>query len=165
MKRLLVWLMAGQTNELRVISATVHSIAESIRKVGVHISTAGERRYESEPIVRYVKKPGPIDRLSLEPENFESSFNAKRGLQTRAQQVSYSRDHPEAMIDAMPLRRDLLNRMEMFWVKGSQAAGKIRMVAVTAESHLPFDPNSDIYYTFEDFDLSSNKFGDAEYDS
>lgn len=65
------------------------------------------------------------------------------------------------MIDAIPLRRDLLNRIEMFWFKGSQAAGKIRMLAVTAESHLPFDPNSDIYYIFEDFDLSRNKFGEC----
>lgn len=44
MKHLLVWLMVGQTNELRVISATVCCITESIRKVGVHISTDRERR-------------------------------------------------------------------------------------------------------------------------
>lgn len=157
MKSFLVWLMADQGCDLRVVSATVFSIAESMSKAGVHLRTSGKRRYESEPIVTYVKSPGPIDAFK-DPLEMEDPFHTRRNLQLRAQQVSYPRNHPEAMVDATPLRREVLNQMDRFWTMGTQAAEKMRLVP-TPEPKLPFGPESDIYYVLDVNDPTRNKFG------
>ena len=51
--------MADQGSDLSIVSATVFSIAESMRKAGVDLGT-GERVYDAHPKVNYVKVPGPI---------------------------------------------------------------------------------------------------------
>ena len=155
-KNFLVWLMADQGHDLSIVSATVFSIAESMRKSGVHLRTGGERRYESEPIVRYVQNPGPIDTFE-HPLRMEDRFRARQGLQVRAQQVSFPIGNPEYMIDAMTIERDVLNRMGMFWTMGRQAAEKMKLIP-TPEPKLPFGPESDIYYVLEVEDPTRNKF-------
>ena len=156
MKNFLVWLMADQGNDLSIVSATVFSIAESMHKAGVHLGTGRERRYESEPIVRYVKIPGPIDTFK-DPLEMKDSFRARKGLQLRAQQVSYPMNHPEYMIDATTLERKVLNKMDMFWTMGGEAAKKMRLTP-TPEPKLPFGPESDIYYVLDTKDPTRNKF-------
>lgn len=156
MKGFLVWLMAGQGHDLSIVSATVFSIAESMRKSGVHLRTGGERRYESEPIVRYVKTSGPVDTFQ-DPLEMEDPFQSRKGLQLRAQQVSFPMNHPEYMIDAMTLKRPVLNRMEMFWTMGCEAAEKMKLTP-TPEPNLPFGPESDIYYVLDADDPTRNKF-------
>lgn len=157
MKGFLVWLMAGQGHDLSIVSATVFSIAESMHKAGVHLSTGGERRYESEPIVRYVQTAGPIDTF-MDPLEMEDPFQARKDLQLRAQQVSFPMNHPEYMIDATTLKRPVLNRMEMFWTMGCKAAEKMKLTP-TPEPKLPFGPESDIYYVLDVEDPTRNKFG------
>ena len=156
MKGFLVWLMADQGYDLSIVSATVFSIAESMRKAGVHIRTGGERRYESEPIVRYVQILGPIDTFK-DPLETGNPFQARKGLQVRAQQVSFPMNHPDYMIDAMTLKRPVLNRMEMFWTMGCEAAEKMKLTP-TPEPLLPFGPDSDIYYVLDVEDPTRNKF-------
>lgn len=156
MKGFLVWLMADQGHDLSVVSATVFSIAESMRKSGVHLRTSGERRYESEPIVRYVHNPGPIDTFQNQVE-MEDPFQARKGLQVRAQQVSFLVNHPNFMIDAMTLERQVLNEMEMFWTMGRKAAETVKLIP-TPEPKLPFGPESDVYYALEVNDPTRNKF-------
>ena len=156
MKDFLVWLMADQGHNLSVVSATVFSIAESMRKSGVHLRTDGERRYESEPIVRYVHNPGPIDTFQ-HPVEMDDPFLAKKGLRVRAQQVSFPMSHPNYMIDALDLERSILNDVEMFWVMGRTAAEMVKLVP-TPEPKLPFGPESDVYYVLDVKDPTRRKF-------
>lgn len=156
MKGFLVWLMADQGCDLKVISATVFSIAESMRKAGVHLRTDGERRYESEPIIRYARIVGSVDTFkdSLETED---SFQARKGLQLMAQQVSFPMKHPECMIEAMTVNRNVLHQMSIFWTMGCRAAEKMKLTP-TSEPKLPFGPESDIYYVLDVDDPVRNKF-------
>ena len=156
LKGFLVWLLADQNHDLSILSATVFSIAESMSKAGVHLSTGGERRYESEPIVRYVQMPGPVDVFKHLLE-IEDSFQVRKGLQLRAQQVSFLKDHPEDMIEAMTVNRDVHNKMEKFWKMGCEAAYKMKLIP-TLEPELPFGPDSDIHYVLDVEDPSRNKF-------
>lgn len=157
MKSFLVWLMADQdNNHLSVISATVFSIAESMHKAGVHLGTGKERRYESEPLVEYVKVPGPIDTFK-DPLETEHPFAAKKGLHLRAQQVSYPSNHPEYMVEAMTLERSVKNQMDKFWIMGCIAAENIRL-SPTSEANLPFGAESDIYYVLDVEDPPQKKF-------
>ena len=156
-KNVLVWLMADRGNDISIVSVGVYSIMEAIRKAGVFLSTDGKRRYEGEPMVRYVENDALFDAFK-DPQELKDPFNAKRGLQTRAQQVSYPRGQPEAMIDALRLNRDVLNKMEEFWTRGSRAAEKVQLIP-TSEATLPFGPESDIYYSLDERnDLSRNRF-------
>ena len=152
----LVWLMADKGNELNIISPTVYSIAESMRKAGVHLNTGEERRYESEPVVKWVKSSEPVD-IFKDPMEMADPFHATKGRLTRAQQISFPVGHPENMIDTIPAKRDVLNRMEMLWTMGSKAAAKMRLKP-TSEPTLPFSPDSDIHYILEHDDYSRNKF-------
>ncbi|KAK4695415.1 hypothetical protein P7C71_g2334, partial [Lecanoromycetidae sp. Uapishka_2] len=156
MGSLLVWLMADKGNELNIVSSIVYSIADWMRSAGVHLNAGGERCYESEPVVKYVKSHGPID-IFKDPTEMADSLHARKGVHTRAQQVSYPVGHPEAMIDATPMKRDVLNRMDMLWTMGSKAAEQMRLVP-TMESKLPFGPESDIHYVLIHNDISRNKF-------
>ena len=156
MKDFLVWLMADQGHDLSVVSATVFSIAESMRKSGVHLRTDGERRYESEPIVRYVHNPGPIDTFR-HPIEMEDPFQARKGLRVKAQQVSFPMNYPNYMIDAMTLERRILNEVEMFWTMGRKAAETVKLIP-TPEPKLPFGLESDVYYVLDVKDPTRNKF-------
>ena len=156
MKDFLVWLMADQGHDFSLVSATVFSIAESMRKSGVHLGTNGERRYESEPIVRYVHNPGPIDTFQ-HPVEMEDPFQARKGLRIRAQQVSFPMNYPNYMIDAMTLERPILNEVEMFWTMGRKAAEMVKLIP-TPEPKLPFGPESDVYYVLDVKDPTRNKF-------
>ncbi len=156
MKGFLVWLMADQGCDLKIISATVFSIAESMRKAGVHLRTDGERRYESEPIVRYARIPIPIDMLK-KPLEMEDSFQARKSLRLMAQQVSFPMQHPEYMIEAMTVNRTILHQMRIFWAMGCTAAKKIKL-RPTSEPQLPFGPESDIYYVLDVDDPVQNRF-------
>ena len=156
MKNFLVWLMADQGHDLSIFSVTVFSIAESMRVAGIHLRTSGERRYESEPIVRYVQITRPIDAFK-DPLEMDDPFQARKGRQLRAQQVSFPMNHPEYMIDATTLNRSILNRMEMFWTMGCEAAEKMKLTP-TPEPKLPFGPESDIYYVLDARDPTRNKF-------
>lgn len=54
MKQFLVWLMKDDGNEFQVMSVTTFAVADSLRRVGVYLSTDGKQRYEAPPLVSYV---------------------------------------------------------------------------------------------------------------
>lgn len=154
MREFLIWVMAGDTNVLKVLSATVYAVADSLRQAGLHLRAEGDRRYESEPVVRFVKQEQSIGGF-LDQRELEDPLNLRRGLKDRAQQISYPRGQPETMIDTISLPRSVTNRIEMFWKLGAKAAERMELVPLAG---WPFTPESDIEYVLENSDLVRSKF-------
>lgn len=75
----------------------------------------------------------------------DSPLKVARGLESRAQQISYPRGNPAAMLDSIQTDRDVINRMKEFWIRGAQAAEYIKLEP--KQSMLPFSSSqSEIFY-------------------
>ena len=155
----LVWLLQGESPDFRAISATTVAVADSLRKAGVHLRTRGERRYESEPMVSYVKES--YRSMNFRLENHNSLFGPRDNLIIRAQQVSYPRGGPQTMIDTIPVKRDVINEMDRLWMAGSSSAESIKL---RAEAKWPASSESEVNYFMEDSDESFSKKFDPGFD-
>lgn len=154
MEGFLIWLLAENTNATRVVSATVFSTAEWLRKAGLHIKTEGERLYETEPIVFFEKKLQSLGGF-LEISGICDRTSPSRGFQSRAQQISFRRGQAKTMVDTIPVERPVSNMMKVFWDLGEEAAVDMKLVAGAV---WPFSPTSEIYYTLESYDHGTNIF-------
>lgn len=161
--------MEGKTHDFRILSATVMGIVCALRAAGAHVKTAGQRTYDTEPIVRYDQDAGAYPGMSetfqtqLKIKYFisfhlsvhDNSMEESQGLQNRAQLITYPRGNPCAMIEAIPAIRSVLNRMRTCWDLGAQAAKAVSLHA-TAEQQLSLD--SEVYYEVKDCDRETSRY-------
>lgn len=155
-KGFLFWLMDGKEFSFKCISATVFSLASALRHAGILIKTDGVRAYETEPVVSYAARGQPFEYLdSRSLENVDDPSGVVRGIRSRAQIISFPFEKPEAMIDTVEVRRDITNRMAMFWQHGCDAAESFH---ITASANTPFTPSSEVLYSIENADTPRSRF-------
>lgn len=82
MKDFLTWVLAENTVDIQVVSATVFAVAEWLRSAGLHIRTKGKRKYEAEPFVRFEKGPQSFGGF-LDSNGPNDSSDIRRGLENR----------------------------------------------------------------------------------
>jgi hypothetical protein len=159
LKSFLHWLLAEPENyEFRTFSMMVYLLAAALERVGVHISTEGRRTYETQPLVHYAEPGVNSIQDPIWYYNTDNPQNARRTVQLRAQQIAYPYNKPEAMIETVPLPRNVRNDMELLWELGANAGAKVKL---TASALTPFTSASDIDYTVESFDIPTSKFDTA----
>jgi hypothetical protein len=157
MTQFLVWVMSGNGNDFKMISATNFAVAEALARAGVRLRTKGDRTHEMEPVVHYVSDQGDLEsNLHHHRAEYDDPVSFPRGLASRAQQISYPNGNPQAMIDSVQAPRSVLQGMLEFWKRGSDAASKVQLYA---EAQLPFSAdNSEVFYVVEDSDPIVSKF-------
>jgi hypothetical protein len=143
LRRLLVWLLEGESQQFHLVSATNYALVEAMKQAGVHVSTVDERRYEGEPVVKYLGDPRQD--ISLRGDFSISHFDQDSPL-PMAQIVAYPRGSPKSMIEAIAVSRDAQNKMDQLWDMGVEAA---RQIKLEAEATLPYSTSSDIEYSLD----------------
>ncbi|ORX98034.1 hypothetical protein BCR34DRAFT_593320 [Clohesyomyces aquaticus] len=137
----LVWLMKKKNdNDFRAIPVDVYALAAGFKAVGVGLKLDGPRNRENEIIVEYCT------------ESISSPRSLGTGNMVRAAQVSYPLRNPKAMIQSIPAKRQVLNRMGLLWDRGCQAAEKFVLVA---ESEMPVEKSSEIFYRVKSDDVGT----------
>lgn len=148
METFLVWLLEDKSFDFDAMSVMVFAVAVAMGKVGVQLRTDGERKYETEPFVRYIGEPDhlniPYKSHHLDDPKNQSSFRHIIG--STAQQIAYSRHDPSSMINSLPASRSIIMNMNHFWSLGSRAASSMH---IHANAQLPFSKESEIYYNLE----------------
>lgn len=152
LRRLLVWLLEGESQHFHLVSATNYALVEAMKQAGVHVSTTDERRYESEPVVKYLGDPRQD--ISLRGDFSISHFDQDSPL-PMAQIVAYPRGNPKSMIEAIPVSRDAQNKMDQLWDMGVEAA---RQIKLEAEATLPYSPSSDIEYGLDGYGRATRRY-------
>ncbi|KAK8023581.1 hypothetical protein PG993_011647 [Apiospora rasikravindrae] len=137
--RFLKWLLENETNSFTCYSVSTLAIAKTIQACGVSISVDGERSYEAQLLVTYVKD----GTIPLGPAG-------DRRLPHQAEMISYPARQPKSMIQAVDTSRSTRNEMELYWELGTKAASGLTLVA---SSTLPYtDLNESVCY-----ELAGNK--------
>jgi hypothetical protein len=90
--------------------------------------------------------------------NADNPQNVRRTIQLRAQQIAYPYNKPEAMIETVPLPRNVRNEMEVLWELGANAAAKMKLAT---SALTPFTSVSDIEYAMESYDVPTSEFDTA----
>jgi hypothetical protein len=152
LRQLLVWLLEGESQEFHLGSATNYALVEAMKQAGVHVSTTGERRYEGEPVVKYLGDPRQD--MSLRG-NFSVSDFVQDSPLPMAQIVAYPRGSPKSMIEAITVPRDVQNKMDQLWDMGVEAA---RQIKLDAEATLPYSTSSDIEYGLDGYDRATRRY-------
>lgn len=140
-------LLCGQTREFLCLSASTVAIAKAIQFGGIDIRTCEKRTYETQFRLDYATELPPSEYRSPEhhPTEYEDPFRLQRGLQKRAQMISYPAQRPESMIHTIQARRETLDWMKFFWDRGAKSA---RDITLTAYADLPYSSKAikEIYY-------------------
>ncbi|KAK8070434.1 hypothetical protein PG997_010637 [Apiospora hydei] len=122
--RFLKCLLENGTNSFTCYSVSTLAIAKTIQACGVSISVDGERSYEAQLLVTYVKDG-----------KFPFGLAGDRRLPHQAEMISYPARQPRSMIQAVDTSRATRNEMELYWELGAKAASGLTLVA---SSTLPY---------------------------
>lgn len=142
LKRFLQDLLEDKEDLFLCHSASTFAIANALEKCGISIKVSGDRQHEGQLLVEYV--PDSQTDGSYKPPH-RQGIQTRHRLQNNAQLISYPRENPESMIQAVGEDYSQRNAMEEFWTRGAKAAAEF---ALTAASELPYDPQSpnEVYY-------------------
>jgi hypothetical protein len=138
MKNVLVWLLKGESMAFNAMSPITFSIAEAWKEVGLDLCTDGNPVRESQARVVYCAETGSSWKLT------SRAFSTPRGLGSYSLQISWPRDKPESMIDALGVGRALENAMYKAWQYGKDAAVPLELVG---EADGPFENEKEVYYS------------------
>ena len=152
LRRLLIWLLEGESSRFQLASATIYALVDSMKQAGVHVSTTDERRYEGEPVVTYLGDP----RQDIPARGILSlSQFVESRPPLMAQTVAYPRGSPKSMIEAIAVSRDTQNKMDRLWDMGVEAA---RHIKLKADATLPYSTRSDIEYNMVGYDRAARRY-------
>lgn len=138
MNNMLVWLLEGEKTGFIAMSPITFSIAEAWKKVGLDLCTNGNPVRESQACVGYSNGIA----TSLKMAN--GVMPTPRGLGSQSLQISWPRDRPESMIDALGVGRALEQAMYKAWQYGTEAAAGLELVG---EADGPFENTAEVYYS------------------
>ncbi|KAI4940856.1 hypothetical protein J4E91_011175 [Alternaria rosae] len=139
-RQMLTWLLDGDVTIFNAMSPITFSIAEALKRVNLDLCTDGNLTHERQACVRYHHGGRPLG---------ASSFSNKpipRGLSSRPLQISWPRDRPESMIDALGVGRSLENLMNQSWQRGKIAAGTMELVG---QADGPYGASEEVYYALQ----------------
>ncbi|KAI8940629.1 hypothetical protein NX059_001901 [Plenodomus lindquistii] len=139
-ENMLLWLLRGDSTVFSAMSPIAFSIAEAWKKVDLDLCTDGNPVRESQACVTY--RAG--HRSSWDLTSMATPI--PRGLGSRALQISWPRDKPESMIDALGVKRALVSDMTKAWQYGKDAALLLELVG---EADGPYGHATEVYYSFQ----------------
>ncbi|KAI4703608.1 hypothetical protein J4E89_010029 [Alternaria sp. Ai002NY15] len=151
-RHMLIWLLNGDVAVFNALSPITFSIAEALRKVNLDLCTNGRPAHEGQACVTYHHEG-----QSLALSCFDTS-SVPRGLSSRPLQISWPRDKPESMIDALGVDRSLENVMNQSWQRGKAAAYTIGLVG---QADGPYGATQEVYYSLEVYDHAQVSKTDA----
>jgi hypothetical protein len=140
MRNMLVWLLRGDLSVFSAMSPLTFSMAEAWKKVKLDLCTDGNPAYEGQACVTY------HDEGQLLGASSSSTIPIPRGLGSRPLQISWPRDKPESMIDALGVGRALEDVMSQAWQRGKDAADIMELIGKADE---PYESRAEVYYTIE----------------
>ncbi|KAI4616959.1 hypothetical protein J4E83_006541 [Alternaria metachromatica] len=139
-RHMLIWLLNGDVAVFNAMSPITFSIAEALRKVNLYLCTDGRPAHEGQACVMYHHEG---QRLGM--PGF-GTIPVPRGLSSRPLQISWPRDNPESMIDALGVGRLLENLMNQSWQRGKIAAGAMELVG---QADGPYEATQEVYYSLQ----------------
>jgi hypothetical protein len=140
MKNMLVWLLNGEPIVFNAMSPITYSIAEAWKTVGLDLCTDGNPVRESQACVMYSAEIGDSwKRTSM-------STSIPRGLHSHVLQISWPRNKPESMIDALGVGRALEGAMYKAWQYGKDAAVPLEWVG---EADGPYENTREVFYSLQ----------------
>ncbi|KAJ4366240.1 hypothetical protein N0V83_007876 [Neocucurbitaria cava] len=137
-ENMLAWLLSGDPAVFSAMSPITFSIAEALKKVKLDLCTDGNPVRESQACVKYCTETGAYWKLA------SMAIPTPRGLGSRPLQISWPRDKPESMIDALGVGRALEDAMTKAWQHGNDAAVPLELVG---EADGPYGYEQEVYYS------------------
>ena len=125
------WLMAGTTDHILLVSATVYAIAAGIESAGIQLSLdTSDSVIQGQVIVQYANqyegKQSLLDALKCEFEFNQIEHDGS----VPPSRVSYLSGKPTQMIETFPCSLPMKNQLEKMWFRGAEAAAKVTLKAV-----------------------------------
>jgi len=153
MKNMLIWLLNGDTTVFNAMSPITYSIAEALKKVNLDLCTDGNPSHERQACIAHHLEGQPLGMSSL------STKAVPRGLSSKPLQISWPRENPESMIDALGVGRSLENLMNQSWQRGKIAAGAMELIG---QADGPYGATEEVHYNLH---VSDNAHVRKRYDS
>ena len=150
----LIWLLAGEKEIYRIISATIYSMVEAIRSAGIQTYVSeSEERLEGQLMIQYARNSRTIKELIdvLESDLSYLKISTARKTVAPPQRISYQVGRPSQMIETFPRSVAIKNQMAFFWTQGAQAGGKVKFQVYCATT-LPR-----IRYRLVEYDACSSR--------
>ncbi len=127
----LIWLMAGKTDHISLVSATIYSIAAGIESAGIQLSLGeSDSAIQGQIVVQYANQHGG-------KQSLQDAFKCElRLIQTEDNgsvpptRISYLSGKPTQMIETFPCSLPTKNQLEKLWFRGAEAAAKVSLKAV-----------------------------------
>jgi hypothetical protein len=138
MKNMLVWLLNGETTAFKAMSPITYSISEAWKTVGLDLCTDGNPVRESQGCVTYSAEIGELWKLT------STSISIPRGLRSQVLQISWPRNKPESMIDALGVARSSEDAMYKAWQYGKDAAIPLEW---QGEADGPYENTKEVFYS------------------
>jgi hypothetical protein len=139
-KNMLVWLLRRDATIFNAMSPITFSIAEAWKKVDLDLCTDGNLTRESQACVTYHVGTGSSWKLA------STTIPTPRGLGSKSLQISWPRDKPESMIDALGVGRALEDAMYKAWQYGKDAASPLELLG---EAYGPYENTTEVYYSLQ----------------
>ena len=139
-RKMLTWLLNGDATVFNAMSPITFSIAEALKRVKLDLCTDGNIAHERQAYVRYHHGCRPLRASSF------SNTSIPRGLGSRPLRISWPRDKPESMIDALGVGRLLENLMKQSWQRGKIAAGTMEL---SGQADGPYEATEEVYYILQ----------------
>jgi hypothetical protein len=140
MENMLVWLLNGELTAFNAMSPVSYAIAEAWKSVGLDLCTDRNPVRESQACVAYSVEIGYSWKLT------SMAIPIPRGLGSQALQISWPRDRPESMIDALGVGRALEDAMCKAWQYGKDAAVPLKLIG---EADGPYENTKEVYYSLK----------------
>jgi hypothetical protein len=122
------------------MSPITFSIAEAWKKADLDLCTDGNPVRESQACVTYRAGTGFPWKLA------SMTIPTPRGLGSKTLQISWPRDQPESMIDALGVGRALEDAMYKAWQYGKDAATSLKLVG---KADGPYGNTAEVYYSLQ----------------
>ena len=141
-----LWLLRGQSNQYRLTSATVYSLAAALVAAGVQLQLeAVDASMEGSIAVQYAGDG--VGELAAVVEADWSTAAGEEGAFFGPRRVSFLVGKPQDMIEAFPGQIAMKNEMRKWWYRGAEAGAKVKIKGFS-----PLRMTQTIHYCVSSFD-------------
>lgn len=128
----LTWLMAGETEQFTMVSATLYAVASALHRAEIRLSLGSvDHTLAGMVVVHYANEGTNMQSLQ---DVLQSELRSIQGAEVDNTvppiRISYLSGNPVQMIETLPCSRQTKNDLRKFWFKGAQAAARISLRAV-----------------------------------
>ena len=126
----LVWLLAGKSDHISLLSATLYSVAAALETARIQVDL-GEPNHSSmgQLVIHYVNDENGTSAMLGALRSVEL-FSERENNTVPPTRVSYLAYEPSHMIKTLPCAIQIRNELAKYWHRGAEAAAKVRLKAV-----------------------------------